>query len=69
MTHEQMHFVYESLTYTLSLGVMGEMGSTMVGVFTPFLLDRAPPVEGKGKWDMTWTEMEGEYHGKGMRGG
>ena len=32
-------------TYTLSLGVMGEMGSTIVGVFTPFLLDRAPPVE------------------------
>jgi hypothetical protein len=46
--HDQMHSVYESLTYTLSLGVMGEMGSTMVGVFTPFLLERAPPIEGKG---------------------
>lgn len=47
--HGWTHLVYESLTYTLSLGVMGEMGSTMVGVFTPFLLERAPPTEGKGK--------------------
>ena len=30
-------------TYTLSLGVIGEMGRTMVGVFTPFLFDKAPP--------------------------
>jgi hypothetical protein len=32
-------------TYTLSLGVMGEMGSTIVGVLTPFLFDKAPPIE------------------------
>ena len=45
--------------YILSLGVMGEMGSTIVGVFTPFLLDRAPPTSearkvhqhGKGRAD------------------
>ena len=34
-------------TYTLSLGVMGEMGSTMVGVLTPFLFDKAPPIESR----------------------
>lgn len=48
------------VTYTLSLGVMGEMGSTMVGVFTPFLFESAPPIDRKGKWDMTRTEKEGE---------
>ena len=35
-------------TYTLSLGVMGEMGSTMVGVFTPLRFERAPPVRERG---------------------
>ena len=28
---------------------MGEIGSTMVGVFTPFLLERLPPGEGKDR--------------------
>ena len=30
-------------TYTLSLGVIGDIGSTIVGVLTPFLFDNAPP--------------------------
>lgn len=30
-------------TYILSLGVMGDIGKTMVGVFTPLRLERAPP--------------------------
>ena len=37
-------------TYVLSLGVIGEMGSTMVGVLTPFLFDRAPPVRMCSPW-------------------
>jgi hypothetical protein len=40
-----MNVSVTKVTYTLSFGVMGEMGSTMVGVFTPFLFDSAPPVE------------------------
>ena len=35
------------MTHTRSFGVMGEIGSTMVGVFTPFLLERLPPGVGK----------------------
>ena len=37
-------------TYVLSLGVMGEMGSTIVGVLTPFLFDKAPPVRTCSPW-------------------
>lgn len=37
------------MTHTRSLGVIGEMGSTMVGVFTPFLLERLPPGKGKDR--------------------
>jgi hypothetical protein len=45
--------------YILSLGVMGEMGSTMVGVLTPFLFDRAPPWR-EAKDSITGGEEEEE---------
>ena len=38
-----LSFVYVCCTYSLSFGVIGEMGNTIVGVLTPFLFDKAPP--------------------------
>ena len=43
MSRTSRKHVVHVCTYSLSLGVMGEMGNTIVGVLTPFLLDKAPP--------------------------
>ena len=43
MSRTSRKCVVHVCTYSLSLGVMGEMGNTIVGVLTPFLLDKAPP--------------------------